>query len=214
MKFKKFLNEYYQEPERIKLWTSSNSLLDNSLKINMRALQPERSYEDRDLYIEIWMENNEKDKETYYSNPDEKITTWLKGEEAIQLGKDLIEIGNKSLEYNRKQTYETIELLAAKDKISKGLISKLIITKKSDKYLANHGEGFCYYNLLYVGRNDLMSRYIEDVIIYWSPFEEEFKKQIQNYSNGIPVEMIGWNWEDIRDKFNKDMEKMNKENGY
>jgi hypothetical protein len=49
----------------------------------------------------------------------------------------------------------------------------------------------------------LESRLIKDVVIYWSPFEEDFNNQLQRYSGGLRTDLIGWSFEEIRDEFNK-----------
>jgi hypothetical protein len=78
----------------------------------------------------------------------------------------LIESGNEALTFNRKNAYETIEMLSVKDGINRNLYTRLIITRNSQQQPMNHGPGFCYYDLLYVSNNDLESRLIKDVVIY------------------------------------------------
>lgn len=187
-KLKRYLNEVREEPEKTRTFQSSENLLSDKLQVKAIGQNVERSYEDRDVYINITLSMNE-------------IQTWIKGEESIELGKMLIEAGNDSLRYNRNQAYEIIQLLAAKEGIAKGEYSRLVITKKSDETPVNYGPGFHYYDLLYVSTTDMSSRLIPDVVIYWSPFEDEYDKQIEMYSSNLPVDTIGWSFQEIKDKF-------------
>ena len=208
MKFKQYLNEVLQTWEKERIFSSKKNLLDNYLYVKMKSLNPERSYEDRDVYLEIVLKNDS-DSEVKTSDVDNMITTWLTGEDAIKFGTELVEAGNDSLEKNRLQTYETLEILSALNGVHKGKFSRLIITKKGEGTPENYGSGYYYYDLLYVSNSDLESRLIKNVIIHWSPFEEEFEKQINTYSAGIiPVDKIDWSWEEIKEKFDRQMKQM------
>jgi hypothetical protein len=116
----------------------------------------------------------------------------------------LIDAGNSALEFNRENAYEIIELLAAKEGIYKNLYSRLIITKKSDEVPTNYGHGFKYYDLLYVSNTEMESRLIQNVVIYFSPFEEEFNKQIRNYAGYLKTDLIGFTYKEIKDNFEKE----------
>jgi len=210
MKFNDYLNEVLQNGEIKKLFRSKESILDNVLVIETIGQNPERSYEDRDVYIKISLENTKQNSQVTHGGVGNDIQTWLTGEDAIRLGKQFIDSGSQALEKNREQAYEIIELLAAKNGVYKGDYIKLVITKNSNITPQNYGEGFCYYDLLYVGRNDLMSRHIKNVVIYWSPFKEEFDKQLHGYSCGLSVDMINWTWEEIKETFDKQMKDFNK----
>lgn len=195
MKLRKFLNEFHQKPEQTRTFSSSENLLSDKLRVEMIGQNVERSYNDRDVYIKIELSMTE-------------IQTWIKGEEAIQLGEQLIQAGNDALEFNRKNAYEIIEILAALNGVKNGKYSRLIITKKSNERPFNYGPGFYYYDLLYVSNNSEESRLIKDVVIYWSPFVDEFDKQMLYYSGGLPVDTIDWSYEEIKRDFDKDMEKI------
>jgi len=210
MKFNTYLNEVLQKGEITSVFRSKENLLDNVLVIETIGQNPERSYEDRNVYIKIYMENIKSNSQLNHGGVDNEIQTWLRGEDAIQLGTQLIKSGDQALEKNRKQAYETIELLAAKEGVNRCDYIKLIITKTQSQPPSNYGEGFCYYDLLYVGRNDLMSRHIKNVVISWSPFKEEFDKQLLRYSNGLGVDMINWTWEEIKETFDKQKDEFNK----
>jgi len=210
MKFNNYLNEVLQNGEIKMLFRSKENILDNVLVIETIGQNPERSYEDRDVYIKISLENTKQNPQVTHGGVDNDIQTWLTGEDAIRLGKQFIDSGSQALKKNREQAYEIIELLAAKNSVYKGDYIKLVITKNSNITPQNYGEGFCYYDLLYVGRNDLMSRHIKNVVIYWSPFKEEFDKQLFRYSNGLGVDMINWTWEEIKETFDKQIKNFNK----
>ena len=203
MKFKQYLNEFKQNAERKWTFKSKESLLDNILNVITIGQNVERSYEDREVFTEIWLEHTKENPSVTHGGVDNKITTWLRGEDAIKLGQQFINSGNEALENNRNNAYEIIQLLGAKEDINRGKYSRLIITKKLNIRPPNHGEGFYYYDLLYVSNNDMSSRLIEDVVIYWSPFEDEFNEQLKHYSNGLAVDKIGWSFKQIKDDFDK-----------
>lgn len=205
------LNEVRMKPENMVYFKSTSSLMDDKLIVNMLAQTPERAYNDRDVYLKISLKNEDGSVEAY-----KPMTTWIKGEEAIELGLMLAEAGNKSLEYNRCQVYETIEILAARSGMSKGIFDKVTITRKSDEQPNNYGAGYYYFDFVYHSKTNKeepwTTRMINDVVIYWSPFEDEYKKQLKNYVENLPYELVGWSWEiDIRDAFERWSRKMKKE---
>jgi hypothetical protein len=62
MKLKNYLHEVLQRPEKEMTFNSKPSILDNYLSIKMTGLNVERSYEDREVFIEISLKNTEENK--------------------------------------------------------------------------------------------------------------------------------------------------------
>ena len=213
MKFKEFINEVRYKPETKLHFKSNSDILDNSLEVELIGLHPERSYEDRDVFVKI--KNINKSPGEIQYNPEEGM--WLKGEDAIELGLNFIEAGNASLDSNRIWAYEIIQLLGAQRDLNKGIYEKLIIIRRSEEKPEGYGDGFYYFDFFYKGRDPEKSwedRLIKDVVVYWSPREDEFKKQIEHYASNIPVEYVDWDWKyNIKEPFDRWEAKMNKVQG-
>lgn len=213
----KVLDEVRYDPEETITFISS--AIDDfeksyQLKINILAQTPERSYEDRDVFLEIEVgPQNEPLPGDKISGKGTQASTWINGESAIELGTLLIEAGNKSLGFNRLHAYEVIELLAAKSEISKGKFSKVSIIRKGTERPSNYGPGFYYFDFIYhpaKGVAKYEGRHIKDVVVYWSPTKKDYNKQLKVYTSDLPVEFIGWDWKtDIFEPFQVFAKKMN-----
>lgn len=216
------LDEVRYEPEEMITFTSSavdDFEKSHQLKIDILAQTPERSYEDRNVYLEIEVgqpdEESLPDKKNSVKHKTAQASTWINGEAAVELGLLLIEAGNKALGFNRLHAYEIIELLAAKSEISKGKFSKISIIRNSTEEPANYGPGFYYFDFIYHPAKGVASyegRHIKDVVVYWSPTKKDYKKQLNVYAGDLPVEFVGWDWKtDIFEPFERWSEKMNQE---
>ncbi|RLA81306.1 MAG: hypothetical protein DRG78_09435 [Epsilonproteobacteria bacterium] len=200
----KIVNEARLSKEVKRNFIFSPSLFpDTILKISTTALNPERAYNDRDVYFELLFKSD-KDSDLYNFN------TWITGEKCIELGMILIESGNDALNRSRLSNYETIELLAASSEANRNRYKSVIITKQSDEQPENYGGGFHYYDIYYKADDDLYSRKINDVVIHWSPFEKEFKEQLKKYTFGLEYKLVNFSYDEVKaafDKFRKMHEK-------
>jgi len=172
---------------------------DDKLSIKAIAQNPERSYEDREVYTEFNFSKKPLDGKIINN----QYSTWLTGEKSIELGTMLIEAGNDALTRSRLKNYETIELLAAANSAQRGLYKEVIITRQNDETPNDYGPGFYYYTFYYKADDDLYSRKIKDVVYYFSPFKDEFNKQIKNFTFGIPYKLVNFSYDLIKSKFDK-----------
>ncbi|MHA1766137.1 MAG: hypothetical protein ACTSVK_07730 [Promethearchaeota archaeon] len=198
------INEVRFEPEEFIEFKTPKDLFDMEFEVKLLPQHPERSYEDRNVYVEMKRISKKKESNSNASLVEMNTSFWLNGELAIELGNKFVEAGNRALGNNRLQAYETIQLLAARNEAKEGKFIKVIIERVSDEMPIGYGAGFYYFNLTYIAEDDLDTRRIKDFVIYWSPFENEYKEQLKNMHQGLPVENFGWDWQrDIKEPFDR-----------
>lgn len=151
--------------------TFRNTLFETDTIVTVQALTPDGSYEDRNVYVEF---NGEK--------------VWLKAEQAIELGKELIDHGQKSFLFNMVQ-HQLIHHHSELERfIRDGRIEKTIMTVL-DENPVNYGTGFRLYNVKPVWKEGKAPQYNEDfqyqVVEYFSPFEDEFNSQLWGYGGNV-----------------------------
>jgi hypothetical protein len=132
----------------------------------------DRSYEDRDVYFRFSEHG------------------WLRGEDAIKLGQALIKHGTNALIANMINHQAIHEQSCFKRLLAEGRVQKVTM-KVVDEHPANYGSGFRTYLVKPEWVSDKAPQYQEDfqfeVVIYWSPFEDEYKKQIQQWGGDLVV---------------------------
>ena len=143
----------------------------------------ERSYEDRSVYLEI-------------SNPelpdDILVHGWLNGEDAVRLGQAFIAQGLFALEacrINHQLIHEQNRLMKW---ISEGKVASLNF-EVIDNKPANFGDGFRTFKITPVWKGEaaeFYSTFSLETVIYWSPFEDDFRKQIKYWQ--VPIKFVGY----------------------
>lgn len=144
----------------------------NGLDFEIMGLNVERSFEDRSVYIRV-------------SDKDRAYTDWLNGEDAITLGLSLIKQGQFALKANMIN-HQAIHMKKRLDKyINEGRV-KFIKFTVIDENPVNYGKGYRTYKIEPEWRKDKSPEYDEDFsmeyVIYWSPRDEDFIKQINNWN--------------------------------
>lgn len=139
----------------------------------------DRSYEDRDVYFEF---------------PEKG---WLRGEDAITIGQALIAHGTKALMANMINHQAVHRRHQFEEFIREGRIDKVIMTVV-DEHPANYGSGFKTFLVKPTWHEGKAPEYEPEfefeVVVYWSPFEDSFKEQIE-YWGGDKVQLVGYDRE-------------------
>ena len=183
---------------------------DNKLRIEVLGQTPERTIEDRAVYLSLKTFNSNKDKKTV-SRTELNSSFWIDGEEAIELGEMLIRQGRFALNANRIQWQALwykgrLEQYIREDRISKILIELI------DENPVNFGEGFHTFNIKPIWKKYKAPEYLEDfnydVVIYFSPFDNDFKKQMESLTGGVPYKFINYNYDEEVKKFKKECEEL------
>ena len=179
-----------------------NDLLNTFMKFKIIGQTPDRSFEDRDVYIEITKSKiccGKDDKICVGKTSDQDIITeHLRGENAIELGLKLIEAGKFSLEANMINH----QLIHSKNEMARlvknGVIEKVILTV-IDENPANYGGGFRLYSIKPVFtaeemKNDPIQIEFEDVIYFDPTAGVDYKATLSCYY-GDNIEIIGYDRE-------------------
>lgn len=180
-----------------------SSLDDRSmLSFEIRGQHPERSYEDRSVYVSVTSSNTEPEismdgmevTPALHMRPDD-FSFWLNGEDAIELGMKFIEHGKFALEANMIQ-HQSIHVgrqfqtYLQEDRIEE------VIFKMVDDAPVGYGEGYKLFHITPTWNEGMAPEYNEDFVykkvIYWSPFEEEYQDQLDFYTNGCSYSFEGY----------------------
>jgi len=197
---KTIMNEDIAEEE----FVSQNSLFDTTLSVKMKGCGVDRSYEDRSVYFNLIFTDQTESKGNYVQKEKVDLTTWINGEDAVKLGQMLIKHGLYSLESNmvnhqRIHHYTQLETFLREDRIE-----KVVITKTSDD-VEGYGSGFMVFDIKPVWKESKAPKYQEDFefndVLYFSPFEKEFKVQLKEFGGIKNVEFVNYNWEEEEKKF-------------
>jgi len=142
-----------------------NSLSESIYEFEVHGLTPERSYEDRDVYFRF------------------SESGWLRGEDAIALGQLLVKHGTNALMANMIQHQHIHHISNVTRWLKEGRIEKVHM-KMVDENPVNYGRGFRTYLVIPLWKNGMAPKYQEDfsfeTVIYWSPLEEDYKKQLES----------------------------------
>ena len=183
-------------------FSSTASLSEDTLKINILGLGIERSYEDRSVYLNIKFLPNKKGE---LSKQSADITTWLNGEEAIKLGQILIKHGLYSLEANminhqKIHHYSQIYKFLTDDRIDKIELTK--INKDVEEYTGIH-----LFKIKPIWKKGKEPKYQEEFefedLIHISPFDKEFKQQLKEFGGIRKVIFKNFDYETEKEKFKK-----------
>lgn len=197
---KTIMNEDIPEEE----FVSQNSLFDTTLSVKLKGNGVERSYEDRSVYFNLIFTDQTESKGNYVQKEKVDLTTWINGEDAVKLGQMLIKHGLYSLESNmvnhqKMHHYSQLERFLREERIE-----KVIITKTSDD-VEGYGSGFMVFDIKPIWKEGKAPEYQKDFefndVIYFSPFEKEFKDQLKEYGGIKNVEFVNYSREEEEKKF-------------
>lgn len=217
-RFKKVLNFITEKVQTVmdtdikeEVFSAKNSLFDTELKVKVHGLGVERSYEDRDVYLEISYRDLQPKNENTLRHKEADLTTWLRGEDAISLGQMLIKHGLFSLESNMVNHQKIHHYNQLKDFLKEDRIEKIVMTNLSD-VIEGYGSGFHKFSIKPIWKKDKEPQYQEDFefedVIYFSPFENEYKQQIKKYGGENKIEFINYDYKKEVDEFNKAVQKL------
>ncbi len=162
----------------------SNLYDKTKLTIEIMGQIPERSFEDRSVYINFKMENSKNNIQTEGLNS----SMWIQGEEAISLGMKLIESGNFAMKanmYNHQlfRMKKQLELY-----ITEGRVKEVVFELIEEKPV-NYGEGYHLFLITPVFHKGKEPEYVKDFcfeeVVYWSPFKKEFEEQMYSFVKNI-----------------------------
>jgi hypothetical protein len=197
---KTVIDEEYES----EFFKSSQSISEKVLEVEVQGQTVERSYEDRSVYFNI--------KAYDFNSPETKdqVYGWLKGEEAIELGQLLIKHGTKALHANmvNHQFIHCVNLM--KELIEEGRVKRLffVVLDESPK---NYGSGYRKYNIKPQWVKGKAPKYLEDFnyddVIYWSPYPQEYKEQLEKYK--VPIVFIGYDHDKEVEEFQKSIKRFN-----
>lgn len=173
-----------------------NSLFDTTLDIKICGLKVERSYEDRSVYFNLKFNSNKSDEK------DLEFTTWINGEKAIELGQLLISHGIYSLESNMINHQKIHHYNQLKQFLNDEIVDKTIL-----KMIKDLDNGNYLFNIKPIWKKNKKPKYQEDFnfddIIYISPFEKEFKEQMESFGGIDNIKFVNYSWEKTVQKFNE-----------
>ena len=185
-----FLNCPYTEEEVSETLDYEGGPCGERLSLEIKGLTPERSYEDRDVFLNFLEEDTE-DRRVRSSS------LWLRGEDAIELGIKLIQHGNRALSFNRQQLFHYMGIQRFQRYVNENRVSKVTLTCL-DRNCLNYGSGFFLFRIEPTWKENRAPEYGEDFsldsVINFSPFEEEFKEQIAFFK--CPVYFENYSHED------------------
>ena len=175
-----------------------SSLYENGdkLRFEIKGLTNERSYEDRDVFVNI------------SKNDDSALTFWLRGETAIDLGVKLINHGKFALESNRIN-HQAIHVERQFHKYLDDGIVEEIEFKAIDRNPVNYGDGFIKFliTLFWVPGKEPEyedeGEFSFEKVIYWSPFEKEYAEELDYYTRGCSYSFIGYDHDKEVERFNE-----------
>jgi hypothetical protein len=179
------LKTQYEE----EVFISKEPLSEKQFEMTIYGQTVERSMEDRSVYIRV----------------NDNMATWLRGEDAIELGQMLIKHGNRALTANRINHQHIHMRRRLETHINAERIHQVIM-EVTDEYPDNYGRGFKTYRVTPVWKEGMAPKYEEDfsfeTIVYWSPFEKEFKAQLEKWG-GDKVLLLGYDREEELKRFKK-----------
>ena len=182
------VNEQY-EKEEIRFL---DKLFEREYAFEIQGQIVERSYEDRNVYF----------------NFKETESGWLNGEQSIELGMKFIEHGKKALLANMINhqcihCYNTLHRYIRKNRVEN------IILKMINDNPPNYGRGFKTFRIIPVWKERKIPEYAEnfcfDDVIYFSPFQDEYNQQIEEFK--VPIKFEGYDHQKEVEEFQKEVEK-------
>jgi len=188
----------------------NSSLSENQcIQFEIKGLLPERSYEDRSVYINITSVSLD-DSDLSLSSS-ENIVMWLNGEDCIELGIKLIEQGKFALEGNMINHQSIHRFNCLKLYIEEERVEELVF-EVIDNEPVGYGQGYKTFRITPTWNEGMAPQYDEDFyldkVIYWSCLEIEYADQIDYYTGGVSYSFVGYDREEEVRKFNEELELM------
>lgn len=164
-----------------------SGLSENKVAFTVYGQTVERSYEDRTVFFCMAVSDDERDR---------AVLSYLNAEDAIELGQALIEHGRKAMLANMINHQHTHHVDQFKRYRDEGRIDEVILTVIDDNP-PNYGEGYKMFSVVPIFKPGMTPEYNEgfsyETVIYFSPFEKEYKKQLEFF--GENVRFQGYNRE-------------------
>lgn len=158
--------------------------VNGSLTVSVCGQVPDRSCEDRDVYIRVARRS-----ENYEFSLDE----WFRGEDAIALGEVLIRHGRRALMANITEHFRIHRRNEVRQWVAEGRVASLRFTVV-DEHPANHGSGFRTYRIEPRWNDGMAPEFVSDdpyhEILFWSPFADEYEAQLAAW--GAPIVFDGY----------------------
>jgi hypothetical protein len=180
----------------------------DSISFTIMGQTPERSYEDRSVYMNIKTNQGEGE---VSSVPDTEMTFWLQGEQAIEFGMKLIEHGKFALEANMIQHQLIHHENCLKRWLSEDRVEEVQFEMIDDNPV-NHGAGYKTFRITPFWNEGMAPEYNEDFsyekVIYWSTLEESYHDQLDYYTQGVSYSFIGYDHDEAVRRFNRDVRLM------
>lgn len=118
---------------------------------------------------------------------------WLRGEDAIQLGELLVRHGRKALVANMIQHQAIWARRKLLDWAKEGRINALFMTL-IDRNPPNYGKGYHVFHVTPLWNEKMAPEYEEDfdmdIVKYWSPFDEEYRQELQQWI--VPIIFVNY----------------------
>lgn len=181
------LQTVIKEQYKSEILTFDNSLFGDKYQFTVYGQTGGRSYEDREVYFEFTPRG------------------WLRGEDAIALGQALVKHGTKALISNMVNHQAIHQHNCFKRWLAEERIANVNMSVVDD-HPHNYGSGFRLYLINLEWVEGKAPKYQEDFqfekVIYWSPFDAEYQKQLQSWGGAI-VEIHGYDREKELAEFKK-----------
>lgn len=167
------------------------------LRFEIRGLTGERSYEDRDVILRVSSTTPiiERAGAVSIGNTVPEFQTWLRGEDAIELGLKLVEHGKFALE-SCIINHQAIHVFRNyQNYLSEGRVEEVRFEMINDNP-PNYGDGFRLFKITPIWNEGMAPEYNENFtlekVIYWSPFPEEYADQLDVYTRGTSYSFEGY----------------------
>lgn len=177
---------------------------DVPIRFEIQGQSGERSYEDRSVYFNMMR------------GEEHLLTTWINGENAIELGMMLINAGKFALEANMINHQAIHQNNAYQRYLEEGRIEEVFFFMV-DENPANYGSGFRTYLIKPRWVEGKAPQFDKDFqfekVIYWSPFAQEYADQLDYYTKGLPYTFDGYDREEEVAIFEQQCAEMSGETG-
>ena len=178
-----------------------------TISFEVMGQTPDRTLEDRSVYFNVHTEHTEAEGSEISRDP-VNFNMWFDGEEAIRLGQMLIKQGSFALEANITRHHQYVMSTVLKDFILSGIVKELVF-KNINVNPVNYGGGFAHFEITPVWKEGKTPEYYDDFsyeeVIYFSPFKDEYEKQIKRYTYGkCDYSFVDYDYEKSVEIFNRE----------
>lgn len=175
---------------------------DQKLSIEVRGLDVERSYEDRNVFVEMKTTSTKETDRTRNLNS----CFWMKAEKAIELGLMLIKHGNFTMKANMVNHQLIHHQTTLSQFIEEGRVKKIQLVCLSED-VPNHDDGFALFQVTPKWKKKKAPKFLEDFtfqeIINFPHTKREFEITVKNKFSSVPVEFILFDQKSRQEKFKK-----------